>query len=308
MSGLSHPRPLRRRGTVLLSALLLTAGCGAPAATGSGAGPTTASPAGSTAAAASTSAASASSAPSTPGAAASGGTGDSPAFLQHALTAAQQMTSVQGEITVQAGGSGSEKQVVTGTFIGSQAGGRMQTMSVDMTIAAKNQDLKIKMLAVDGNVYFGGDALLKELKVDKPWLQITADSDNPQIAALGQQLDSMRQGLGAEQIEKMQQAMVSSTEIGAEDIDGVPTTHYQVVIDIRKSLAALGSAAPSIPASADIPDTLPTDLWLDAQGRMIQTKVEQETSGKRVVTTVHATAYDVPVDITAPDPSQVSTG
>lgn len=299
------PVSRRRRGALgLLAAALLTAGCaGSPTPAASGAGlSTSAGPA------ASTSVTTASSGVSADPSGQPGGATGSPAFLAQALSAAQQMSSVRGEITVQAGDAGAEKQVATGTFTGSQAGGRMQTLSSDLTIAAKNQDVSIKMLYVDGKAYVGGDALLKELKIDKPWLEITPQSDNPQIAALGQQLESMRQGVGAEQIEKMQQALVSSTEIGPEDVDGVATTHYQVVIDVRKSLEALGSAAPSIPASADIPDTIPTDLWLDDQGRMIKTQVEQQASGERLVTTVRALAYDEPIDITAPDASDVSTG
>ncbi len=299
------PVSRRRRGAVgLLVAVLLTAGCaGSSTTAATGTGPSTSADSATSSSVTTTGGGATPDSSGQPG----GATG-SPAFLAQALSAAQQMSSVRGEITVQAGDAGAEKQVASGTFTGSQAGGRMQTLSSDLTIAAKNQDVTIKMLYVDGKAYVGGDALLKELKIDKPWLEITSQSDNPQIAALGQQLESMRQGVGAEQIEKMQQAMVSSTEIGPEDVDGTPTTHYQVVIDVRKSLEALGSAAPSIPAGADIPDTIPTDLWLDDQGRMIKTQVEQQASGQRLVTTVRALAYDEPIDITAPDPAEVSTG
>lgn len=298
----------RRRGLVALFAggVVLVTGCGSSQPGAAGA------PASGTADAVSSSVSTAASPSDTSGASAPGGSGGSAGslqFLSGALDASRLITTVQGTITVQAGDAGSEKQVVSGTFTGRQAGNRIDAMSVDMTIQAEDDEqLNLKMLFVDGTGYLGGEQLLQKLKVDKPWLELSPDSSNPQVAALGKQLDAMLEGVGPEQIEKMQAAAVSATEIGPETIDGVDTTHYEVVIDVKKSLEALGSAAPSIPASADLPETIPTDLWLDDQGRMIKTEVEQQVSGQRVVTISQVTAYDQPVDISAPDPSQVSTG
>ena len=298
---------LRGAAALLVGGVLLIAGCGsstggASAAGGSGtAGPTISSTA------STSSSESDGTAATSP--AASGGSAGSLGFLRGALDASRLVTTMQGTISVQAGDGASEKQVLNGTFSGRQAGNRVDAMSVDMTVHAKSdQDLTLKLLSVDGTGYIGGDQLLQQLKVDKPWLELSPDSPNQQVAALATQLDSIREGVGPEQIEKLQEGAVSATEIGPEDVDGVATTRYQVVIDVKKSLEALGSAAPSIPASADVPDTIPTDLWLDDRGRMIKTQVEQQVQGQRVLTTVQITSYDEPVDIAAPDPSEVSTG
>lgn len=298
--------PSRRRGLVAVFAagLLVLSACGLSR-------PGAASVTGSAAADASV-ASVASPATDPTGASAPGGSGGSAGslqFLAGALDASRSITTMQGTMTATAGDAGSEKRLFVGTFNGRQVGNRVDAMSVDMTIQAKNdQELDLNLLYVDGVGYIGGDQLLQQLKVDKPWLELSPDSSNQQVAALGKQLDAMLEGVGPEQIEKLQEAAVSATEIGPEDVDGVPTTHYRVVIDVKKSLEALRSAAPSVPASADLPETIPTDLWLDDRGRIIKTQVEQEVQGQRVVTISQVTAYDQPVDITAPDPADVSTG
>lgn len=309
----SSPSRRRRPGVLLAAAALITAGCAAPTVTGVAAAGSGAGVASTTVSSAVTDSAtvSASTTGATPATGASGLTGtpiDVGTVLQRSVAASQQVTSLQGEMSVQTGDSGSEKQVASGTLAGRQGDGRLQAMSVDMTVQAKNQDVNVKMLLVDGRAYIGGDQLLQQLKIDKPWLEISPNSDNAQIAALGQQLDSMAKGVGPEQLKQLQQAAVAATEVGPEEVDGIATTHYQVLVDVRRSIEALGSAAPSVPASADLPSTVPTDLWLDDQGRMVKTQVVQEVSGQRLVTTFTITSYDQPVDITAPDPSQVSTG
>ncbi|WP_428957237.1 hypothetical protein [Streptomyces sp. cg35] len=67
-------------------------------------------------------------------------------------------------------------------------------------------------------------------------------------------------------------------KVGSEQVGGVRTTHYRVVVDIDK--LAKGSADQSKKLREQLGDTLPMDLWIDDKGLTRRQQIELTTQGK----------------------------
>jgi len=71
-----------------------------------------------------------------------------------------------------------------GTFQVAYSGGKPTGLSMSMTIQAKDQTIPLDFVFVDGQLYVHGDELMSQLKTDKHWLLISADSSNPNVAQI----------------------------------------------------------------------------------------------------------------------------
>ena len=88
-------------------------------------------------------------------------------------------------------------------------------------------------------------------------------------------------------------------ELGAEDLDGDATTHYQVTT----STAALKKTLPK--AQRDlVPDAITYDLWLDSDNRLRQMVTDMPGTGQMTMAMTH---WGEPVDISAPPANKVVT-
>ncbi|MFK0171485.1 hypothetical protein ACIQU5_22060 [Streptomyces sp. NPDC090306] len=67
------------------------------------------------------------------------------------------------------------------------------------------------------------------------------------------------------------------TVVGKENVNGAPTTHYRVALDLGK--LAKGDAAQEKKLRAQLGDNVPVDLWIDAQGRTRREQIELTVSG-----------------------------
>jgi hypothetical protein len=62
--------------------------------------------------------------------------------------------------------------------------------------------------------------------------------------------------------------------VGSQAINGTPTTHYRARVDVSRVAAGMGVSANTASAIAQvIGQTVPVDVWIDAQGRLRQMKV-----------------------------------
>lgn len=135
----------------------------------------------------------------------------------------------------------------------------------------------------------------------KPWVKIdpaTAGSDANTVSAPD----------ASEQLGFLMNAK-SVTEVGTETVDGVSTTHYRLQADLGRSQGAV--------AGASLPTSVPVDVWVDAQHRIVQEKVALSASAKasssaapqqvNTVTTIQLSDFGTPVDVTAPPASQTTT-
>ena len=112
----------------------------------------------------------------------------------------------------------------------------------------------------------------------------------------------------------MVRAADSITEQGSEDVRGVTTTRYHAVIDLAKSAARLGGEARQrVEGLSQLGLTkLPTDVWIDDQGRVrrefFTMHVAQSGQEVTIAMTMELFDFGVPVDVQAPPDDQVREG
>lgn len=159
--------------------------------------------------------------------------------------------------------------------------------SLEMTMSDPSGSGSMEMRLVDKVYYlkggsFGGGKFIK--------LDLT--SPGSPLAGLGSLTGSLdpRQAM-----QQFAPALTKVTFVGAEDVNGAQADHYKLVMDPSKvaSLKTLGAAMPA---------TVPYDMWLDDHSRPVQFTVKLPQVDLKMA----YTKYGEPVDITAPDPSQVS--
>ena len=203
-----------------------------------------------------------------------GGTPVDPAQLAETMRSAfAATTSATGTIE-----SKSDKVTESGTFKAAYQDGATRAGSASVSITVQNEPIDLTYLLVDKKLYLQGEKLLAKLKVDKKWLEVSADSSNPQVADLGPEARDDRQ-----------------------------TRHFTVLVDPSKAMAAVKLPLPSGAASA-LPATIPEDMWLDDQNRPVEVSSTVVMQGTSVTSVYKITSFNDPVSITAPDPADVATG
>lgn len=134
--------------------------------------------------------------------------------------------------------------------------------------------------SIDGRVYFA--------PAGTPAGKFYDVSGEPEFAELAAHQDPF------EQLRLFETALESVTVIGEEAVDGVPTTHYEVVLDgSRADLPAetLRLAGP----------TVTYQFWMDAQGRPLRTSF----SIGPAVGTLTISDINEPMDVAAPAPEDL---
>jgi hypothetical protein len=110
--------------------------------------------------------------------------------------------------------------------------------------------------------------------------------------------------------------------IGPETVDGTPTTHYTILIDLDK--AAAGQSTQTQNAVRVLEQqlgthTLPAQVWLDSDGRLRRISMRETLAGSATTTppttptsnisfdfTATLSDFGVPTDITAPPTNQTT--
>jgi hypothetical protein len=167
-------------------------------------------------------------------------------------------------------------------------------------------------------------SLVSKLSNGKPWISLD-------LAKLSQQGDGSLQQLLTDSpsdpstvLGFMRGADTQVTTVGPDTVDGVPTTHYDVVLDLDKAAAGQDAQVQQSTHSLEQElgtHTLPAQVWLDAQGRLRKISMN-ETLSTAAMSTPTATAgtkppgqisfqftatlsdFGVPVTVTAPPAAQ----
>jgi hypothetical protein len=167
-------------------------------------------------------------------------------------------------------------------------------------------------------------SLVSKLSNGKPWIALD-------LAKLSQQGDGSLQQLLTDSpsdpstvLGFMRGADTQVTTVGPDTVDGVPTTHYNVVLDLDKAAAGQDTQVQQSTHSLEQElgtHTLPAQIWLDAQGRLRRISMN-ETLSTRAMATPTATAgtkppgqisfqftatlsdFGVPVTVTTPPAAQ----
>jgi len=223
-------------------------------------------------------------APSSGAAAPSGSRNVDPAeFLDTMKAAAKQITTAHFTMTMDLSG-----QTVDADGALDMTGDK-PAMLLTMNLAGTG---KTEMRLVDGVMYVqdptGSSG--KFLKMD------LSDPHSP-MAGMGDALTNYDPQSMIDQMSP--DAFSKVTDLGQESVDGQTLEHYRVVLDTSAATKMLGN----LPSSASMPKSLGYDMWLDGQNRMAKFTM---TMKKVARVTASYSDYGADVEITAPDPSDVT--
>jgi hypothetical protein len=189
--------------------------------------------------------------------------------------------------------------------------GETQRASMQFRINAGNAGSFTMNEVIDElDLYMSSPELTQRLGTTKQWLLIKAD------ALLGDLMSSSSGGLGAgmsaspsQQLDALEKASDQVTLIGHEQIDGVETSHYSAVVDVRKALGDLGDGklADLVKHSLDQMSPFQTvEVWIDGQG-LLRRERSNTTMGAMGTSTMTMdfTDYGIHPQIDVPPASDV---
>ena len=178
---------------------------------------------------------------------------------------------------------------------------------LDVTTNVPGQgDVKIEERLDGLTVYMRSDALSENLPGGKHWIKLDLDKlGKHQGVDLGA-LQQLGGGTDPTQFLGYLKKAGDVKKIGSEDVNGTPTTHYRATIDLDKLADSAGTAGASVRQLEKLTGnkTLPTDIWIDSQGRARRQSISY--SAKQPIPTsaqftIDYTNFGVPVDVKAPD-------
>ncbi|MEU7228536.1 hypothetical protein [Streptomyces chrestomyceticus] len=224
-----------------------------------------------------------------------GGAADGPQAVRaaHQKTTAAKTAKMTLLTRAQSGGNNAE---VRGSGVVDLGNG-----SSEMVLLTGNQ--QIHQRTVDGVLYQQPPAAQRQqLPQGKSWLKVDLKKLTQQSGGSSQYADptssfNYTKGISDKDV----------TKVGTETVDGTATTHYKVSVDVAE--LAKDNAQQAKQLRAQLGDRLPLDIWLDAQGRVRQEKIEvkpqggkQGSSGARtsVSTTLKFSDFGTDVNVTAP--------
>jgi hypothetical protein len=148
---------------------------------------------------------------------------------------------------------------------------------------------------------------------ETPWISAPADEGSD----FASDFTFVRPDNPAGLLESLEDADGEVEEIGRETVNGVDTTHYRVVFD---TAAAFAAATPEeraeLEASGMVPEgEFPVDLWVSDEGWIVRYIMDVDGSSvsnpngdefERMVMTFNLLDINQPVQIEAPDPTEVT--
>ncbi|MDX1447771.1 MAG: hypothetical protein R3246_01805 [Acidimicrobiia bacterium] len=182
-------------------------------------------------------------------------------------------------------------------------------------IPAEFMDLfgEMEIRVVDGVEYVKFPFFAMFLGAETPWISSPADDAND----LASDFMFFQPGSPSDVLSHLEDANATVTEIGRETVNGVETTHFQVLFD---TAAMLADASPEeraeLEAQGVFPDgQLPMDIWVSDDGLIIRYVMDVDATAlasagedefQRMIVTFDLLDLNQPVDIVAPDPSEVT--
>lgn len=122
------------------------------------------------------------------------------------------------------------------------------------------------------------DRLASQTAAQKPWIKMDLDAmTRQQFGASFSELQGSAPSDPTEQLGYLQGTSDSVEEVGTEEVRGTPATHYRATVDLEKAAeeqgaqqnAQLRQAYDKIEQQLGT-STLPMDVWLDEQGRVVR--------------------------------------
>jgi hypothetical protein len=191
------------------------------------------------------------------------------------------------------------------------------TMSMTMSVAGQTIDMEMRML---GDVIWIKMPALTAETGGKPWLELNLTELSKRADVDFEALQQFRQNDPTQSLAYLEGASDDVKEVGKEDVRGVATTKYQGTFDLSKAAknAPTDRARKAIQSIADQlgGTTMPTTVWIDAEGRLrkmtqsIDLSKMKKAAGASGTMTVTMELFDfgVDVDVQQPPANEVGDG
>ncbi|HXZ56859.1 MAG TPA: hypothetical protein VEG40_04690 [Gaiellaceae bacterium] len=219
--------------------------------------------------------------------------------IEVAALKTSQAGSVRADFTISASG-------VSGTGSGVFNGGGKRSGQFTMNVNSGGKQISIDSV-IDGNtIYLRSPLISQRLPGGKQWVKIdlekAAKAANVNLNGLIGTNPSPGGALA------YLQGSTAIKRVGSETVDGSPTTHYRVVVDLQQAVnRASGSDKDALEQAikGSGSSTQPVDVWVDAEGYVRKLEVQSQASGQPADLTMKMHDFGSPVPITPPATNEV---
>lgn len=233
-------------------------------------------------------------------------TGPGAGAVRAAAAATEASETARGLLTVVGGG-----RTITASGTGSFGRGDAEGVIED------GHGATIRIVRTGAAVYARLPSGMTQLAGDKPWVSVDAATlDRLTSLAFGGGGGGGAADLTAAPLDALGYLRGVSGDVavvGPDTIRGEPTTRYRATIDPSRAAAGLPAALPGhASAAAAAAPVLPTDLWIDGQGRLRKLVVTGDpgagtaAGGGSATITLELWDFGIPVEVKAPPADQVA--
>ncbi|MDO5740775.1 MAG: hypothetical protein Q4P07_11580, partial [Ornithinimicrobium sp.] len=143
----------------------------------------------------------------------------------------------------------------------------------------------MKMVMADGRIYLSMPGITEDGK----FMEVPSDT-------LGAASDALKDIDVTDQFDTWSETAKKIVLVGEEDVDGETMRHYEVTMDGAVMAESMATAGESAGATADVPEDIVYNLWVD--GDNLMRKIAFESEG--MVTELRTDNWGEPQDIKAP--------
>ena len=157
--------------------------------------------------------------------------------------------------------------------------------ATQMTMNVPGGQGKMDIIMVDGVVY-----MTMPMQGQSGYMKMDLKA-NPELAEQMGGLDSFDP---SNMTDQLTEGLKDVETVGKEDVDGVEATHYKVTVDTEAASEMLEGMEG---AQGQVPDEMVMDIWLDGEGRLIQTEGDLGGQG-----TMKMNVFDFGADVSIEAP------
>jgi hypothetical protein len=173
-----------------------------------------------------------------------------------------------------------------------------KTTAMDLSLSLPGLG-EMREIIVNGKIYVH---LPGALGGTKPWTLASANSTNPAISQLYTSLQQTTQSGSFAQVALFLQVATKLNFEGTTTIGGAAAGHYSLTIDLTKLPASFPDKSAMVASGLT---SIPIELWVDPQGRLLQMVEKVTVQGQTVDVTVGLSKLNVPVTISPPPANEV---
>jgi hypothetical protein len=180
---------------------------------------------------------------------------------------------------------------------------KQKSGSMTMTTSVAGQDIHMGIVFAYPVMYMRfPPGLLSGLPANKPWVKVDLEQLSQRAGFESGQLMQSQQQADPSQGLQYLEGLTDVQTVGAEDIGGVPTTHYKGVVDLNRLAAENPALKPSVDKlvqQAGVSE-VPMEAWIDDNGFVRQIEESFDAAGARTSMTMQFHDFGTSVDVSPP--------